>query len=440
MKRAYFPLLLLPILLFLLAGCAAEAREPMPEWPERLTGEYDDSLTFTFNGTEPEAAGIDSQSGRMTALFPTESGFLALSWRRLMSGEVELLEDFLAGTDAETGVWEQSTDPYCTLDSYVRLNGGWYCLTAACSGLEEAALLRLVDGTVEAAAGKETARPRASSSLWLETLPWEKDWTCLLLGFRELDPAAGKEALRALLYSYEWELINPEAEEAEFHPSIGVSTVPLRYQTSIYTDETYTRDTVPVRFHLRTDGEISLYWNGALRRPSGEGAGEALLAAWTKLSETGINTQSPPRLTLTSGEESIDAILHGTFHWSHVTRIGGGSGAESDALSYTEIDWLGMGAPILQAEGPVRLDFGPVRLNGGPGVPDRLSLTVFSGEDSAPLTLAEGCFTPLAGLHTYCLSCSWDHQIPEGPGGSGSCRYILLIDGADTLEREPPEK
>ncbi len=170
MKRTVFLWILLLILLVPLRGCApAEAKEPMPEWPERLTGEYDDSLTFTFNGMEPEAAGIDSQSGRMTALFPTEAGYLALSWRRLTSAETELLEDFLAGTGAETGVWELSTDPYSTLESYVHPGRGWYCLTAACSGLEEAALLRLVDGAVEAASGKETARPRASSSLWPET-------------------------------------------------------------------------------------------------------------------------------------------------------------------------------------------------------------------------------------------------------------------------------
>ena len=167
MKRTVFLWILLLILLVPLRGCApAEAKEPMPEWPERLTGEYDDSLTFTFNGMEPEAAGIDSQSGRMTALFPTEHGYLALTWRRLTSAETELLEDFLAGTGAETGVWELSTDPYSTLESYVHPGRGWYCLTAACSGLEEAALMRLVDGTVEAAAGKETARPRASADAY----------------------------------------------------------------------------------------------------------------------------------------------------------------------------------------------------------------------------------------------------------------------------------
>ena len=439
MKRAYFLLFLLPILLFLLTGCAAEAKEPMPEWPERLTGEYDAALTFTFNSEAPEAAGVDSQSGRMTALFPTESGWLALNWRRLMSGEVELLEDFLAGTGAETGVWEQSTDPYTTLESYVRLNGAWYCLGVACGDMEESALLRLVDGTVEAAAGKDTARPSASSALWLETLPWEKDWTCLVLGFRELEPEAGKETLRSLLYSYEWELADPAAEEAEFHPSIGRSTVPLIYQTNIYTDEVQTRETVPVRFHLRTEGEVTLYWNGALRRPLGEGAGEALLAAWIELSRNGVDVNAPPRLTLVSGEESIDVILHGTYHWSHVTRIGGGTGAESDADSYTETDWLGLEAPLLSAEGPVRLDFGPVRLDGSPGVPDRLSLTVFSGEDSTPMALEDGRFTPLAGLRTYRLSCVWNHRIPEEPGGSGSCSYILLIDGSEDLPPEPPE-
>ena len=171
MKSAFFlPFLPLLLLLLLLAGCgSAEAKEPVPEWPERLTGTYDDALTFTFGGAEPEYTGIDSQSGRMTALFPTEAGYLVLSWRRLTSAETELLEDFLAGTGAETGVWDRSTDPYSTLESYVHPGYGWYCLTAACEGLEEADLLRLVDGAVEAASGKETARPRVSSSLWPET-------------------------------------------------------------------------------------------------------------------------------------------------------------------------------------------------------------------------------------------------------------------------------
>lgn len=165
MKKALIPLALMLFLLALLPGCSsAEAKEPVPAWPERLTGEYDDALTFTFRGSEPAYTGVDSQGGRLTALFPTDGGYLALGWRRLTFSETELMEDFLAGTGSETGVWDLDSDPYSTLESYVRLGKHWYCLSASCDGMEDRELLRLVDGTVEASAEEETARPRASSA------------------------------------------------------------------------------------------------------------------------------------------------------------------------------------------------------------------------------------------------------------------------------------
>ena len=183
------------------------------------------------------------------------------------------MEEFLAGTGGETGVWDLDSDPYSTLESYVRLGKHWYCLSAACSGMEDEALLRLVDGTVAASAEEETARPRASSARWLELLPWGEAWTCLMLGYRELEPEPGKEALRALLSSYEWQLIDPAAEEAEDIPSARSSVVPLRRQTRIHLDEAFTRGTAPVTFHLRSDGD--LYWNGTLRRPVGKEPGKS---------------------------------------------------------------------------------------------------------------------------------------------------------------------
>ncbi len=435
MKHIRFLPFLLAVFLVLLPGCGREAKIPAPDWPERLTGEYDDALTFTFRGEAPAYTGVDSQTGRMTALFPTDGGFLVLNWRRLASAEIELMEDFLAGTGGETGVWDRSADPNSTLESYVRLDQRWYCLSASCGALGEAALLRLTDGAVEASAGSETALPRASSSLWLELLPWEEDWTCLLLGFWELDPAVGKEALRSLLTSYDWQLVEPRAEEAEFHPSIGIATVPLRYQTSIFTDPVRTRETKSIRFHLRTEEKGALYWNGALRRPVGDGAGESLLEAWTALSETGVNIQSPPQLTLSSGEASIPAIIYGTYSWSHISLIGDFFGAESDALDFTEIDWFGMEAPILKASGPVELHFGPVSLAGLPGEPDRKTLYEFSDGEEIPVELADGRFTPLPGLHSYALSCSWKRP-DEEPGGSGYCRYVLLIDGPESPEEQ----
>ena len=96
MKKTVLLLPLMLLLLVLLPGCfSAEAKEPMPAWPERLTGEYDGALSFTFRGEAPAYAGVDSQGGRMTALFPTDGGFLVLNWRRLTSSETELMEDFI---------------------------------------------------------------------------------------------------------------------------------------------------------------------------------------------------------------------------------------------------------------------------------------------------------------------------------------------------------
>ena len=123
MKKALILLsiLVLTLTLVLLAGCSGEAKEPAPAWPERLTGEYDANLTFTLKGTAPEAAGVDSLTGRMTALFPTDSGTLALGWRRVAGAEAELLEDYLSGTGSEVGVWERDTAAPNALESYVRL-------------------------------------------------------------------------------------------------------------------------------------------------------------------------------------------------------------------------------------------------------------------------------------------------------------------------------
>ena len=158
-------LFLLLLLLLLLSGCAVKADPPPPDWPERLTGEYDAALTFTFRGAEPEAVGVDSLTGRMTALFSTVSGPLARSWRRLSTAETEVLEDFLAGTGSEIGVWERDYDAPCALESYVHLGRAWFRLGAVCDGLEAEALLRLTDGAVAASAGGETALPRTGSSL-----------------------------------------------------------------------------------------------------------------------------------------------------------------------------------------------------------------------------------------------------------------------------------
>lgn len=264
----------------------------------------------------------------------------------------------------------------------------------------------------------EVPAPAETHNEWLEELPWEEAWTCLTLGYRELDPETGKAALRDLLCSYDWQLAEEEAEEAEYVPSLDRSVVPLRRQTTVWLGSA--EEGPAARFHLRTGGD--LWWNGSLYRPLGYAAGEELLQAWAALAETGESTVSPPPLTLLSGEESISAILHGTYSWSHAYRNGGFGGAESDAEDYRTTDWLGMEAPVLQADGPVELRFHLRE-------PDRMSLCAFTDLGLLPLDLTEERFTPYAGVNTYVLSCGWDRA---KQGGSGSCNYILLIAGAET--------
>ena len=267
---------------------------------------------------------------------------------------------------------------------------------------------------------EETPAP-AVDNAWLEELPWEEDWTCLILGWKELEPEESKEALRDLLYAYDWTLIDPEAKEPEL--------IPERRGTAIYLDEVYAgRDTVPIRFWFEKNGD--LYWNGTLLRPLGDGAGEKLLADWTALAKTGVSVGSPPDLTYTCGEESAAALVHGTYSWSYITRIGEWRGAESDAFCmFYDYDWLGQDAPILRAEGDVVLSFASRE-------PDELGLTVFTSLGQTPVELRDGRFTPYAGVNTYALSARWEKA---EQGGFGSCVYILLVEGDGPAELPRPE-
>ena len=274
---------------------------------------------------------------------------------------------------------------------------------------------------IPAAGETPSPTPMTVDNAWLEELPWEEPWTCLILGWRELEPEAGKTELKALLYAYDWELIDPEAEQPKL--------IPGAREIAVYLDEVFTaKVTAPIRFWFEKNGD--LHWNGTLRRPLGEGAGDKLLADWKALAETGISVGSPPDLTLRCGEAETSALVHGTYSWSYNTRIGEHYGAESDAFAmFYDYDWLGTEAPILRAEGEVVLDFASRD-------PEIMGLTVFTDLGQAPVELREGGFTPYAGLNTYALSAHWEKA---EQGGYGSCTYILLIEGDGPAELPEPE-
>ena len=133
----------------------------------------------------------------------------------------------------------------------------------------------------------------------------------------------------------------------------------------------------------------------------------------------------PPKLTLTAGEEETEAVLNAA-DWTYRTPEGEeipyeGTGF-TPADDYREADWLSLGLPVLHADGEVRLAFD------GPA-PDRVRLLAFTSLGIAALDLRDGCFTPYAGANAYALISTWDRGNGQGSGG---CRYILLIQGAET--------
>ncbi len=273
----------------------------------------------------------------------------------------------------------------------------------------------------------ETEPPEGLDNAWLEELPWEETWVCVLLGdwAAELEPETGKEALRNLLYSYDWILIDPAAQEAEYLPELGITLVPSGWETQIFLAP---KDN-PICFHLRTNGD--LYWNGTLRRPLGENAGAELRERWKSLMDLGERAASPPRLTLSCGEASIPARLYPGYSWAYMTRMGLGTATESDAARpFDEEDWLGKeDAAVLRAEGDVILSFASRE-------PETMSLVAFTSLGQVPAELRDGRFTPYAGVNAYALSCTWDRV---ERGGSGSCTYILLVDGDGPRELHQPE-
>ncbi len=401
--------LILPalVLLLLLAACGSrEAREPEPAWPDRLTGEYDDTLTFTYLDAGPAAAGVDGITGRMTALFRLDTGeTLALGWRRLGSGETELLEDFLA-EGGSAGIWSPDSAGPCTAESYVLLSGGWYCLSASCPELEEDALLTLLDGAVAARVREDTFRPRLPGEIWLSELPWEEPWTCLMLNDRELEPETGKEALGGLLSACPWAFAGEDCPE-----------VPEDMLIRIWTEAGG-----PLEIYLDPLGNA--WWKGQLRRPVYPAAGERLREACAALEETGQTSLTPPVLLCSSGGETAEAVLCDTWYWNYRSRAGELTHTEGSGELWQHRDWLSSGLTVLRADGPVRLSFSC-------SAPEEADLFAFTEWSIAPAALEDMTFTPYAGLNAYVLRVRWKKLTNAG---YGTAEYVLLAEGAGPLD------
>ncbi|MBR5702172.1 MAG: hypothetical protein IKX47_06860, partial [Oscillospiraceae bacterium] len=223
------------------------------------------------------------------------------------------------------------------------------------------------------------------------------------------------------------------AEEKVYDPDLERHHYLTTWQVYMYTEQ----GQLTRLFHLRENGD--LYWNGALRRPLGQGGGAGLLAGFEELQRSGVNTTCPPSLTLTGGEEPYEAIIcHG--YWKHVTRSGytRTTGDFDLFIPYYEVDWQGEGYPVLKAQGELALHFAL-------GEPENIQLYAWTydvqfyawnGPFRTPVDLRDGRFTPYAGLNAYILTCRW----PQGAcGGYGSASYILLIDGGGACGPETGE-
>ncbi len=244
---------------------------------------------------------------------------------------------------------------------------------------------------------------------WVASLPWESEWTCLLLGGSEpgfeLEPETGKAALRTLLDSYTWA---PAESEAEKDPT---------FRTAMF----WCGEDASFTLTLNKQGEV--LWNGSLYRPVGAETGEMLLADFDAMMKRGTDMQSPPPLTLRCGGETAQARVYGTYSWTYIPRAGWGTGCMSDAFASIEsIDWLGgeNAVPVLPCSGEITLSFSG-------RAPDSMTLYAFGEAGSIPVALNGLTFTPYAGVNTYQLCAWWDIA---DRGGFGDCVYILAADGS----------
>ena len=263
--------------------------------------------------------------------------------------------------------------------------------------MKKALLLLLALASVLLTGCGQTADPVEEA--WYADLPWGEDWTCLLLTGFELEPEAGKAALRDLLSACDW----TPAEAA-------------RRPDCLHEIRLWTGEDGPLTLGITQEGEV--WWKDALWR-TGDGAG--FRQACLDLAKTGVSTSSAPPLTYSCGPEALTARVGSTYTWNHITRAGEELFCDHDVFrSYETHPWLDGTYPVLRAEGDVLLSFSGRE-------PDSLRLALFCEYGSIPVELRGLTFTPYAGANTYALSLRWDRR---ERGGYGGVTYILLIEGA----------
>ena len=208
-------------------------KAPIPDWSERIQGNYDELVMFRLSGEDaPELAGVDSLTGRMTAVklisvgnaaadwvfdpvTPNRkaltAGALALSYRHLSEGEIDMLHNYWDTVGEErVAVWEENPMSDCAVSCTLPSpSGGWLEVTADAAGLTRTDLLRVLLG-LSVQVGEERHDP--VPAVWYSVLPWEETWDEVefeslraAIGTRRMtDGEAAKERLLKLLEGEEW--------------------------------------------------------------------------------------------------------------------------------------------------------------------------------------------------------------------------------------------
>lgn len=225
---------LLALCALLLAGCGTnELKSAVPSWDKRISGEYDELVTFRLSGAEaPAFQGVDALTGRMTAVMQISegsaaaewafnpvapnrktltAGALALSYRHLSEGEIDMLRNYWDTVGEErVAVWEENPMSDCAVSCVVPSpSGGWLEIAADAPGLTRTDLLRVLLG-LSVEIGEEWHFP--TPAVWYSVLPWEEAWDEVefesnraAIGTRRMsDGEAAKASLLRLLEGEEW--------------------------------------------------------------------------------------------------------------------------------------------------------------------------------------------------------------------------------------------